>query len=173
MKCAKYRDKPDDLKRNQLRTMAKCMAQDCEQSMEEVGCIYVTPGYGGLCYTNPGQNWCSQNPSSSDCVEQTKAQGLWQPVQQLAFTGKYKDDPAKGNTNDGPNFSCTCAYKCSYQKSSNKLRCAPGWKLLGAKGSDFEIGTLYKRKPLVIYDDKNKKDSCACICGAGSKWTGK
>ena len=88
MYCAKYRDKPDDKKKGQLKTMALCMAQDCEQSMEEVGCVYVTPGLGGLCYTNPGQNWCSENPSSADCVEQERPGGLWQPVQDLAFTGK-------------------------------------------------------------------------------------
>ena len=172
MYCAKFRDKPDDKKRQQLKTMAKCMAQDCEQSMEEIGCVYVTPGLGGLCYTNPGQNWCSENPSSADCVKQERPEGLWQPVKDLAFTGKYKDEADK-KANDGPTFSCTCAYKCAYQKSSNKLRCADGWKLIGASGSDFEIGTVYKRKALKIKPDQGKRDNCACLCGGGDKWFGR
>jgi len=85
---------------------------------------------------------------------------------------QYKDAADKG-ANDGPTFSCTCAYKCSYQKSSNKLRCADGWKLIGATGSDFEIGTLYKRKELKIKTDQGKRDNCACICGGGGKWFGR
>jgi hypothetical protein len=85
--CAKWRDGDNQLKSKQLYNMVKCMQQDCAQSMEEITCDYVTPESGGtakagLCYTNPGQIFCKENPTSPDCK---KVETKWMPVQNIPF----------------------------------------------------------------------------------------
>ena len=105
--------------------------QDCAQSMESTpGCRWVTPTMRGLCYTNVGQLWCEDNPGSPDCVDLgDKADANWEPVQAVPFTGTHKEsDDTKAPTT--PTFSCTCAKRCSYWRSQNKLRCADGWELV-------------------------------------------
>jgi hypothetical protein len=49
----------------QMKLQASCMQQDCEQSMEEVGCRFTDADHH--CYTNPGQLFCSQNIGHPDC----------------------------------------------------------------------------------------------------------
>ena len=62
--------------------VSRCSAQ----SMEDVTCDFVTPQSGGtdkasLCYTNPGQLFCRENPTSLDC----KNVANWQPVADIPF----------------------------------------------------------------------------------------
>jgi hypothetical protein len=48
-----------------MEMQAYCMQQDCEQSLEEVGCRFTDADQH--CYTNPGQLFCSQNIGHPDC----------------------------------------------------------------------------------------------------------
>jgi len=78
----------------QMKQMAYCMAQDCEQSLEAVSCRYTAPS--GLCYTNPGQGWCAENAYNSDCLdrgaESTAANldgpGAWVPLSSVKMFGQ-------------------------------------------------------------------------------------
>ena len=81
--------------------------------------------FAGLCYTNPGQFFCQENPSSPDC----KKIGKWEPVEGIAFRGDF---PRTGRgVTEQDTFSCVCAKKCSYWESKGALRCAEGWEILG------------------------------------------
>ena len=84
-----------------------------------VACRAYTPvgsnGFGFLCI------------SKTDCVDLgDKADSKWEPVQSVPFMGDKKDEKEPSTAV----FSCTCARRCNYMKSSNKLKCADGWELV-------------------------------------------
>ena len=86
MDCSNWRDQVNEGKSKQLQSMIRCMQQDCAQSLEAITCDYVTPEAGGtanagLCYTNPGQIFCKENPTSPDCKRVAK----WMPVKNIPF----------------------------------------------------------------------------------------
>jgi len=188
MKCSLFANEAiRKNKKAQLVLMAKCMAQDCEQSMEaDVGCQYVTPG-PGFCYTNPGQKFCKENPSSPGCVDNflidhptNGAGGKWSPVKNFPFVG---DNPETGGIEFNGKYKCVCAQGCSYWKSAKALRCANDFStsakrnkiFVGGRGGsafDVEAGRLNPKKGngLGIVADSGKKDECACVCGKGDEW---
>mmetsp|Transcript_89600 Transcript_89600/g.145098 ORF Transcript_89600/g.145098 Transcript_89600/m.145098 type:complete len:157 (+) Transcript_89600:2-472(+) len=146
--------------------MAKCMQQDCAQSMEEVGCKFVTArlvGGAALCYTNLGQMWCDANPTSPDCAQVSP----WRPVDNIPFRGQFAAKPSTKYTNE-PTFTCVCAKKCSSWKSKKALRCADGWELVGnPETSPFQREHLNQDKgDRGIYPDSGKSRQCACVCGS-------
>jgi hypothetical protein len=86
MNCAKWLGQGNQVKSKQLKNMVICMQEDCAQSLEAITCDYVTPEAGGtanagLCYTNPGQIFCKENPTSPDCKRVAK----WMPVKNIPF----------------------------------------------------------------------------------------
>jgi len=174
MKCSQFAIQAiRKSKKDQLTLMAKCMSQDCMQSMEpEVNCQYVTPG-PGFCYTNPGQLFCKENPSSPSCVENFKAGGEWTPVKNFPFVG---ESPKAAGIKFSGTWRCVCAKGCAYQKSINALRCAGNKKFVGGrKGSAFSTlnpkkGSGKKGSRNGIISSSSKKDQCACVCGKGSEW---
>jgi len=177
MYCGKWRDGENELKKTQLKNMVKCMQQDCVQSMEEIRCDYLTPTSGGtdkatLCYTNPGQLFCKQNPTSVDC----KNVATWVPVVNVPFRGSFKDQKQKSKkvTNE-MDFSCVCAKKCSYWSTQNSLRCADGWEMVGNPlDSPFQRENLKQSKgDRGVTHDSGKAEECACVCGSvfDNKWT--
>lgn len=95
-----------------------------------------------------------------------KADAKWEPVQNVPFMGENKADTDV----DGDAFSCTCAKRCNYMKSSNKLKCADGWELVGAAGSPIEEGKLDPEEP--VQKSSRYADSCFCICGSRESWQG-
>jgi len=136
--CAKWRDQGSKSKGDQLENMVGCMNQDCAQSMEEITCDFVTPETGGeenagLCYTNPGQVFCVDHPTSPDC----KRRATWTPVKDIAFRGE-SPRAGSGVTAEGT-FSCVCAKKCAYWKSQRALRCAEGWEMLGYESEEVKV----------------------------------
>jgi hypothetical protein len=172
-KCAQFANQAlTKSKEVQLQMMAKCMSQDCAQSMESVGCKYVTPG-PGFCYTNPGQVFCNSNPSSPQCIANFADGGQWTPVANFPWikTDAGQDPPAGGVQFGDAAYSCVCALGCSYQKSINALRCANGGKFVGPSGdSIFPKGLKQSEGVKGIIADSGKKKQCACICGKGNQW---
>jgi hypothetical protein len=154
MKCSEFANNANKKnKADQLELMAKCMSQDCAQSMEDVGCLYVTPG-AGFCYTDPGQLFCKNNPSSVSCVRNFESGGEWTPVQNFPFLGgsagrmstggfstelSYVSLQQSGGIRFEGNFNCVCAKRCSYQASIKSMRCAEGSNFVGpVTGSLFD-----------------------------------
>jgi len=71
IRCADWRDQKDVwAKAKQIEYYSKCMAQDCEQSLESgdstPGCRFLDAD--NHCYAqSSAQLWCAKNPSYQDC----------------------------------------------------------------------------------------------------------
>ncbi|EKX49536.1 hypothetical protein GUITHDRAFT_135751 [Guillardia theta CCMP2712] len=122
--CASWRDSQGQ-QSDELAVMAKCMQQDCVQSLKQVGCRWRDTK--GLCYVDSGQQWCQLHPNSPGCLGGTVMHALclslyprssneleqsWGPVQH------------RRRSDDQQRLSCSCMRRCSYQSSNKKFRCA-------------------------------------------------
>ena len=117
--CASWRDKQGQKSFAwQAKTMAKCMAQDCEQSLKKNnGCRFMDDDR--LCYAySSAQLWCAQDPTNKYCHDQgaTWAQRpygtakdavstKWQPRQDVAVANPLASDPKT--------FNCGCFKDCT------------------------------------------------------------
>jgi hypothetical protein len=164
IKCANWRDRKKKPLNQQMGLFTYCMQQDCEQSMEAVGCRY-TDG-NNFCYTDSGQNFCKQNAGHSKCNDLGAAaqpsnkdgKGAWAPV-----TDGITYDKKGALQKSEPHFHCACYKGCVFSSSSKvmKVKCDTDG------GAPFKVGKL-AGTPLgrsdIVVKRLNKKKSCACIC---------
>jgi hypothetical protein len=176
MECSKWRDQRGS--KNfawQAKTMAKCMDQDCAQSLEEDnGCRFHDSNR--LCYAySSAQVWCAGNPTNKWCHDQgadwaQKAHGIgtaadaagtkWEPKQDVEVANPKAGDPEKYNC--ACYKDCTCKFK---HGSSGKCYCTDDANpvLVGDKN---EVIMRKKGKPdtTLRFIKKNKNGHCACVC---------
>jgi len=170
IKCANWRDQKERKSKNQQEKMqAYCMQQDCEQSMEEVGCRFTDADQH--CYTDSGQFFCSQHLGHPDCHDlgadaaypNEAGPGTWAPVQDVPLYGAAAGEAP---------YSCVCLKHCQHYSGSTqvKYRCATNVggpiKVGAVAGSPVEDPSA-----LTITSSSSKKGKCACLCGsAGAGW---
>ncbi len=121
------------------------------------GCVFTDSE--GLCYTEPGQFWCDENPGSEDCHFAGHATVLssWVPV----FDVKLKGSGGES----APTQGCACVEDCAYEKKWNKLWCHDynRGKVRGVAGSPLDSITS-------IGSRSSQQGECACFCGQGAVW---
>jgi len=161
--CATWRDQRDSKSvTDQKRFMAKCMAQDCEQSLESPStgsCRWLDDN--GLCYNNnAAQQWCTENAPNVYCHDGganwalapvgTVVEGAtqWLPRDSVAVA-----NPAAW---DDPTFSCSCMKDCTC--SSSSCYCVAGSAAVPVGFNEDYAG---RNK----YSNSGKEGKCACSCG--------
>ncbi|EKX36649.1 hypothetical protein GUITHDRAFT_155186 [Guillardia theta CCMP2712] len=160
IKCSDWRDQKDfKVAPQQMQQMAKCMAADCVQSFETVGCRFTDANR--LCYTDVGQGWCSQHVGHPQCndlgvsvLAPPAGTSSWTPIEDVALFGSASGDA---------HYGCTCMKHCTYSSGSKKFRCATGYSKVGVSGSPADT-------PASIVNDEGKAEDCACFCGKGEEW---
>eukprot|EP00960_Hanusia_phi_P053567 762160-Hanusia_phi.AAC.1 len=123
MKCSTWRDQKDfNIASVQMQDLAKCMAADCVQSLENVGCRFTDANR--LCYTLVGQGWCTEHVGHPQCNDLGVAvmpapvgTSSWAPIEDQAFFGTAAGEP---------HYGCACMKRCSYSSGSKKFLCATG-----------------------------------------------
>lgn len=167
--CATWRDQHTSLSvTNQMKKMAKCMGQDCEQSLE-TGNACRFHDANRLCYAyDSAQQWCAENQpaAASLCNDQGSNWGMppfgsaagvdaveWSPIQNVAVSNPGASDPAV--------FSCSCMKNCGC--SSSKCYCAdPTTQPTPALPmGDPKISST----PMQMSSYSNKRGKCTCTCG--------
>ena len=124
IRCADWRDKADTWQASKQKDyISKCMAQDCEQSMEvgedHPGCRFLDPTWGFCLAYNSAQTWCLDHLRSSYCKDggASWAQpplGSWLEGDQTGWTpGTY---PYRGSSADSGEMSCACMKDCTCNK---------------------------------------------------------
>ena len=155
-------------KAKQREYLSLCMAQDCEQSLEEIqeggysGCRYMDEN--GFCYSKEdSQKWCSQNPTSIHCLntdggEDWAASPLgsapssstkWQP---WGLTGSWN---FRGR--EEGRMSCACMKHCTCTPRSNS------WKCYCVDDNQGPVGPG-TASPTRIIRSGSKAGKCACLC---------
>jgi len=145
------------------------MQQDCEQSLEEIGCRFTDADHH--CYTNPGQLFCNEHIGHPDCHDLGEAaafpnvggEGAWAPVDDFAFYGQAAGEP---------HARCVCLKHCQHYSGSTlvKYRCAT------SEGGPIKVGDLTGSPvedpaALHISPSSSKKGKCAFLCGSpGGDW---
>jgi len=122
IKCANWRDRKKKSLSQQMGLFTYCMQQDCEQSMEKVGCRYTDEN--NFCYTDSGQNFCKQNAGHSKCNDLGAAaqpsnkdgKGAWAPV-----TDGITYDTKGALQKSEPHFHCACYKGCVFSSSSKAM----------------------------------------------------
>lgn len=180
--CAKWRDnkngnggKPNLSLKGQLAQMAYCMQQDCMASMSasNYGCRY-TDG-NRLCYSLPGQLFCSEHVPHSKCndlgapagdTSNWVGPGAWEPKTSVPVFG------SAALLNPEP-YTCYCFKNCVHASTSSskrfqKYRCTGGSALMvGTKGDSGDpplpAGAPTDRYKKIL--STNKDGQCACGCG--------
>jgi len=121
IRCADWRDGADNwAAAKQKDYISKCMAQDCEQSMETgsdtPGCRFLDPTWGFCLAYNSAQMWCLGNTGSSYCKDggadwAQPPLGTWLEGDQTGWTpGTY---PYRGSSTDQGEMSCACMKDCT------------------------------------------------------------
>jgi len=153
---------------DQKRFLAKCMVQDCEQSLsgsEVFGnhCRYLDSN--GLCYAfKQAQVWCGSNSESSLCrsggadwavaplgTAAVASRTSWTPLSEALLVG-----PAALAAED-PRYGCTCFKNC-LPAAGGGLRCANGEAR--ATGLTSEAGAVRAAET-----SRAALGRCACSCG--------
>jgi hypothetical protein len=131
IRCANWRDKKTSWsKSKQIQYYSKCMAQDCEQSLESgestPGCRFLDEN--GFCYAyGSAQKWCANNLGFKDCND-GGMKWATAPVGTAASVGKTEWSPQQsvlvyGSAGDGKEtYGCQCMKDCTCYK--DKCRCA-------------------------------------------------
>jgi len=164
MHCASWRDKASiwDVTK-QKRFMAKCMAQDCVQSLEARGSCRWLDG-NGLCYAyTTAQQWCTDNPTAVSVCHDGGADWAAAPVgtaESPATSGwlPQSDVPLENAGDEPATYSCACLKDCTCSRSSCSCVLGADAKPVGA-GTDFESITIGNPPR------SNKAGMCACSCG--------
>jgi len=168
IKCSDWRDgrsgKPPD---DQKTLLAKCMAQDCEQSLgaNKKTCRWTDSN--GLCYNNqPTQEWCAANPTGTNCNDggatwapapvgtaASIAATTWTPKQNAEIVGNY---PSKGTK-----YNCGCLKDCTCTPSttSPKHNCLCVSVTAPVVGDNNELNQVTKTA------NSGKTGKCFCSCG--------
>jgi len=167
--CAQWRDESSQKGFAwQVETMAKCMVQDCQQSLEDGknGCRFVDKS--GLCFAYASaQLWCSSTPNNQYCNDQgaawaTKPFGTakdalstkWMPPTKILVANPIATDPKE--------FKCAC-YKdctCSFKTGSQKGTCQCS---AGQPTSTVGDKTVLGSNKFIKASNDGK---CACRCGS-------
>ena len=169
--CAKYRDHRDNYNFvKQLKTYAKCMAQDCVQSLEtgkkaaNPGCRFRDPAHG-FCYIyGTAQKWCSENPTNSYCNDGGKEWAI-APVGSAKSPGGTKWTPnqgiserMKGTNVAGSTYDCQCMKDCTC--TANMCWCSDAATKPTPPGNG-----LYAKQLKTGISKRSKDGKCSCTCG--------
>lgn len=152
MNCKKYRDGVLAIEghqagfASQARWMAKCMAEDCVQSLETIGCRWLSKNR--FCYLDEGQTFCNKNPTNPYCYDGQKlyygGEGTkWRPPYDLITTSTKP-------------YRCSCMKHCSATPLKRAWCVDPSLPPIGT-GSDF---TDYN-----FAVSEGKMGHCVCSCG--------
>jgi len=169
--CAKWRDKRTALSADdQKRTLAFCMAQDCQQSLgnEDRVCRFLDSL--GLCYNyKVAQEWCSKNLASTYCQD---GGADWAPapygsapsLDKTAWMPKQNAVVAGSVPGAGTKYSCACIKHCgctpdTSAKHEHACRCLNG-NNQEFVGDPVELAHIKTKTR-----DGNKAGKCFCSCG--------
>jgi len=174
--CATWRDdRGSKSTYEQMRFMAKCMAQDCVQSLEphgysSVGCRFMDAN--GFCFAyNTAQEWCAGQPGNVYCNDRVGPQSALVPIGSIPDTSDayfngwasyytewmpmynvQVDHPEAG---DVP-YNCTCMKNCGCKAT----KC---WCDERVPNGPFGYDDYWDG--VAIDDNTNKNGECACACG--------
>mmetsp|Transcript_31775 Transcript_31775/g.64436 ORF Transcript_31775/g.64436 Transcript_31775/m.64436 type:complete len:274 (+) Transcript_31775:103-924(+) len=160
--CATWRDKRQTKNvHEQKRFLAKCMSQDCEQSLEGTkgGCRFMDEN--GLCYAyNSAQLWCVDHMTNVNCHDGAEDWAI--PPIGNVDGGQYatkwmpkKDAKVAGDYPSEPDYSCSCMKNCSCGRKN--CRCVDKDQKGVGYNSDFD--------GIKIFKSSSKKGRCMCSCG--------
>jgi len=163
--CATWRDhRGDKSVDEQKRFLAKCMAQDCEQSLEgtPTGCRFMDDL--GLCYAyETAQQWCANNLDNAYCNDGGEDWAV-PPVGTnkngaLGTTWMPKEDAAPVNAGPGDTdkYSCACMKNCNCNKGKKCWCVDKAETAVGKDAASYANAKMYK--------SSSKKGNCACSCG--------
>jgi len=164
--CARFRDKGASYAiAKQLDVLARCYAQDCEQSLEggdtnrpdSPGCRFLDGN--GFCFAHgAAQTWCRDNARSPVCndggarwaapplgIAATASAALWMPRAGRAGAG-------------GKTLNCACMKNCKC--SSSKCRCLNADT--SPMGQATEAFMPLLERPISV--SSSKKGQCDCKC---------
>jgi len=161
--------------------MAKCMSQDCEQSLEkDNGCRFFDKDR--LCYAySTAQQWCSKHSTNKWCHAEgsdwaQKPFGTAADAASTKFVPRQKvpvANPKAGKKwNDVKEYNCACFKDCTC-----KFKHGKGGKCFCVDANAKPVGDpleamMHKNKkkstPLRIIGGKSKKGKCACVCHGAS-----
>jgi hypothetical protein len=167
--CGDYRDGLEKSAEEQRKNLAKCMAQDCVQSIGDKTCRWLDSL--GLCYAwKEAQTWCTSNSKNAACNDggATWAPSpvgtaasvdaiTWTPKQGAVIGGKGKEA--------GTKYNCACLRSCSCTaKTDGKHNCqcfdGDAAKILGDANELSKVATKTK--------NSGKKKECFCSCGGAT-----
>ncbi|EKX53688.1 hypothetical protein GUITHDRAFT_100664 [Guillardia theta CCMP2712] len=167
IRCADWRNQRGSFAPGkQKEYYAKCMSQDCVQSLESgqetPGCRFLDAN--GFCYAySSAQMWCSKNVGNSYCNDggENWAQKPLGSVDSVAETNWTPHSNVKvydGDTPTGETYNCQCMKRCSC--TSSKCYCVDPNQAPVGKGSEYD--KLIAKK---IAEDSEKGSFCSCSCG--------
>jgi len=176
IECAKWRDdRGHKSVTAQMKMMAKCMSQDCEQSLEkDNACRFFDKDR--LCYAySTAQEWCSKDPTNKYC----HAEGSdWaqKPFGTAADAASTKWVPRQkvpvANPKDVKEYNCACFKDCTCTfKHGKKGKCFCVDPNAKPVGDPLEAIMHKKNKPdstIRIIAKSSKTGSCACVCHGAS-----
>lgn len=158
--CAAYRDDHGSWSiQKQMKFLAKCMSQDCQQSLSSNSQSYSNfcrfLDTNGFCYSyKEAQIWCSQNSGDAFCI----SGGLQWAVSPVGAATSVNE------TQWTPNSQCSCLKNCACSTSmcwcsSNQDR--------HPIGQSSPSGLDYERLSNSVFgsNQASKKGMCACSCG--------
>lgn len=163
--CASWRDlRTSWATTKQLNMFAKCMGQDCVQSLEATNaCRFMDDNQ--LCYAYPtAQQWCADNPGGVGCTDggadwaaapfgtasATGAAANWTPRSQVPVDHPEASDPTT--------FDCACMKDCAC--STSKCYCARG-----GTSTSVGAGTDFANIKIQGSSYSAKMGECTCSCG--------
>jgi len=177
-KCGDYRDTKTSLTYfNQMLLLAKCMAQDCKQSLtpkagavgagnfcrfrDALGLCYVymtaqmwcadAGSADQMCSNDGGANWAISPVGSAATVADTK----WVPKQNAIL---YENSGDADKSKAGTTYKCACLKNCSCQSSKKCWCTTDADKTPIGEATDFSNGFSFN-------DNLNKRGECSCSCG--------
>jgi len=172
MECAKWRDKRGVKSESaQMKMMAKCMSQDCEQSLEKANaCRFFDSDR--LCYAySQAQEWCSKDPTNKWCNAEA-ADWAQKPFGTAADAASTKWVPRQkvpvANPQGVKEYNCACFKDCTCKfKHGKKGKCYCVDPNAKPVGDPLEAIMHKKNKPdstLRIIKRSSKTGKCACVC---------
>mmetsp|Transcript_19575 Transcript_19575/g.54558 ORF Transcript_19575/g.54558 Transcript_19575/m.54558 type:complete len:159 (+) Transcript_19575:70-546(+) len=146
----------------QKELLAKCMQQECAQSLGYQGNFCKFLDGNGLCYTyKTAQEWCRDNPTAPACNPQPEyptcrgnCAGQWQPMSGARVV--------TGANSEGDSYSCTCLKNCActnkYAMNMHECRCT-------SDADRKAVGVSTDLDQVVFLRNTDKSLQCACSCG--------
>mmetsp|Transcript_60004 Transcript_60004/g.125523 ORF Transcript_60004/g.125523 Transcript_60004/m.125523 type:complete len:192 (-) Transcript_60004:403-978(-) len=187
-KCRSWRDQRATMSAiMQKQTLAKCMAQDCVQSLQGEGnnpvqnhnCRFMDKL--GLCLAyEVGQIFCAQNLNDPACTNDGGPTWAMPPVGTALTADDTQWVPKRGAVvagtvpGAGTSYDCVCLKRCGCKDKSstpsqkNECTCYDDkYQKTWGIGTDLDPGQVVWKQS---HTSSNLKINCACSCGGFSSF---